>query len=527
MDLSGHLAVRDLRRELEATRGRIAGMVEGQGLGGGRMMLSGAYIPAARWLVVAEEPYADVFRPVWMALARNAAILAAGLLAAIIASYFLARHLAQPILELRHGAERIAQGDLATRIEARTGDEVEALASQFNNMAGQLQEHTAGLERKVAERTSELEAAMRARSLFLAAASHDLRQPLYAISLLSDALAAEPLPGRAAAVLGKQRQAIGVLGALFDNLLDLSRFESGAVRSSPRNVSLRDILQPLCTEYEVLANSKKLEWQAEVPDVRIHTDPELFRRLAANLLSNAVRFSERVSVNLLVETHAGHVVFTVVDTGVGIAAEDRDRVFEEFVQLANPARDRAQGVGLGLAIVKRISDLLDAKVSMESSVGHGTRISFQVPLASNPQAGTSQDHPRLQQSDSFAGLRVWAVEDDPLVHDGLAAQFAAWGIQHEFATDRDGIERLREKDGAWPDAVVLDDMLGMGEQGLEIASWLSECLPRDRIVLVTGNVDPDRTLRLEQSGFAVLLKPLASQDLAQWLMGALATAESP
>lgn len=521
MDLSGNAAVQELRREMESTRDDIAGMVEGTGLAGAHMMMSGAYIPSARWLVVSEEPYAEVFRPVWKALARDAAILAAGLIAAVIASYFLARRLAQPILEVRQGAERIAKGDLATRIEVHTGDEIEALAAQFNTMAGQLQEYTAGLERKVAERTSELEAAMRARSLFLAAASHDLRQPLYAISLLADAVAAEPLPPQAAVMLGRQRQAIAVLRTLFDNLLDLSRFESGAVRSSPRDVSLRDILQPIGAEYEMLAHSRNLEWHAEVPDVRVHTDPELLRRLAANLLSNAVRYTQKGSVSLRAQARHGYVVITVADTGVGIAPEDRERVFEEFVQLANPARDRAQGVGLGLAIVKRISELLGARMTMESTVGEGTRITFQVPLAIDAQEGASAHEAHLLEPASFSGRSVWAVEDDPLVRDGLAAQFAAWGIRHAFALDRESLERLREEEGDWPDAILLDDMLGAGEQGLEIAVWLSERVPADRIVLVTGNVNAERTLRLEQSRFVVLRKPLASSDLAQCLRHAM------
>ena len=521
MDLSGNAAVQDLRRELVSTSGETAGMVEGTGLAGGHMMISGAYIPSARWLVVAEEPYAEVFRPVWKALARDAVILAAGLLAAAIASYFLARRLARPILQVRHGAERIANGNLATRIEVRTGDEIEALAAQFNSMAGQLQEYTAGLERKVAERTSELEAAMRARSLFLAAASHDLRQPLYAISLLSDALAAEPLPAQAAVMLGRQRQAIAVLRTLFDNLLDLSRFESGAIRSSPRDVALRDILQPICAEYEMLARSRHLEWHAELPDVRVHTDPELLRRLATNLLSNAVRYTPKGSVSLRAQVQEGRVVFTVADTGVGIAPEDRERIFEEFVQLANPARDRAQGVGLGLAIVKRIVELLEAGMTMESTVGEGTRISFHVPLAIEAQKCAASHEAQLLEPASFEGRRVWAVEDDPLVRDGLAAQFAAWGIAYAFALDRTGLERLREREGDWPDAILLDDMLGAGEQGLEIAVWLSERVAADRIVLVTGNVNAERTLRLEQSRFVVLRKPLASSDLAQCLRHAM------
>jgi CheY-like chemotaxis protein/anti-sigma regulatory factor (Ser/Thr protein kinase) len=284
---------------------------------------------------------------------------------------------------------------------------------------------------------------------------------------------------------------------------------------------LRDLLQPLCTEYEVLAHSKKLEWRAEIADARVHADPELFRRLAANLLSNAVRYTRDGRVVLRAEVRAGQVIVSIVDTGIGIAAEDRDKVFEEFVQLANPARDRAHGVGLGLAIVKRISDLIDAEVSLESTPGQGTRVSFHVPLASIVDGEPTWLGPRSDEADSLAGMRVWVVEDDPLVREGIAAQFAVWDIGYDFAQGREEILRLHEGDGGWPDAVILDDMLGTGERGLEIALWLARSIPAERIVLVTGNVDPERVLELERSGFVVLRKPVDSSDLAQSLLSAM------
>jgi signal transduction histidine kinase/ActR/RegA family two-component response regulator len=497
-------------------------------------LVSSTNLESAPWRLAISQSSKAVLAPaMWVVVTTLAVALVLVAVGTAIA-YGLASHLTDPIRKLGEGVAALARGELSRRAQVHSKDEIEDVAREFNRMADQLQEYTAGLERKVAEKTSDLQGAlhvaheaMRARSIFLAAASHDLRQPLYAISLLSEALAAESLPGTAATVLNKQRQAIGVLRALFDNLLDLSRFESGAIRPSPRDMPLRDLLQPLCTEYEVLAHSKKLEWRAEVADARVHTDPELFRRLAANLLSNAVRYTQDGSVFLRAEVRAEHIVVTVADTGIGIAGEDRDKVFEEFVQLANPARDRAQGVGLGLAIVKRISDLIDAEVSLESAPGQGTRISFHVPLASVVDGEPSWLGPRSHETDSLAGTRVWVVEDDPLVREGIAAQFAVWDIGHDFAEGREDVLRLHEADGGWPDAVILDDMLGTGEQGLEIASWLARSIPAERIVLVTGNVDPDRVLELERSGFVVLRKPVDSSDLAQCLLSAMQAAAPP
>jgi signal transduction histidine kinase/CheY-like chemotaxis protein len=366
--------------------------------------------------------------------------------------------------------------------------------------------------------------AMRTRSMFLAAASHDLRQPLYAITLLGDALAAEPLPEHAATVVTRQRHAISVLRGQFDNMLDLSRFEAGEVRASLRDVWLRDVLGPLASDYEIVCRSKGIGWHAELPDACVHTDPELVRRLAGNLLSNAVRYTLSGGVRLEVAVASGSVTVTVVDTGVGIPAAEVERVFEEYVQLANPARDRDKGVGIGLSIVRRIGELLDAQVRLESAEGAGTRVSFRLPIAADgARVSTPAPLPGAVSAPDLRGSRVWIVEDDPLVRDALASQLSAWGVAHGFALDRQGLEALRAADGGrWPDAVMLDDMLGRDESGLELARWLAARMQRERIVLVTGNVDPQRTVELEQSGFVTLLKPLAAQDLAEFLADAVA-----
>src|SRR5205814_307016 len=131
------------------------------------------------------------------------------------------------------------------------------------------------------------------------------------------------------AVLAKQRYAIDLLRTLFDNLLDLSRFDAGEVRLSPRVMKLRDVLVPLATEYELLCHAKRIDFRVEIADVFVRTDAELLRRLLANLLSNAVRYTERGSVSLLARAGASHVLIEVRDSGIGIPRDDQDRVFEE------------------------------------------------------------------------------------------------------------------------------------------------------------------------------------------------------
>lgn len=534
LDLSGHEALHELRQRMTASGESVGGMIEAPGLDGAPAVLSSAEIPAARWMVVAEQSRADVFRPVWLAIATTGSILAGGLAVALVVAFYMARRLTRPILELKRGADEIGRGDLGTRISVESRDEIAVLAERFNHMAEQLQEHTVGLERKVGEKTAELQdalalahRAMRARALFLAAASHDLRQPLYAISILADTLMSEPLHASSAQVLEKQRQAIAVLRALFDNLLDLSRFDAGEIRPLLRIVALRELLAPSVLEHEVTSHARGLKFECEIDQAWVYTDPDLVRRVASNLLSNAVRYTPSGVVRLTAKADASRILVTVSDTGIGIEPADQSRVFEEFVQVSNPARDREKGVGLGLSIVQRIAQLLEMDLRLASQPGRGTTVTFAIPVAVGVDRTSSQEDLSYAATGAFKGLRIWIVEDDPLVRDALSLQFNSWDALPAFACSVAEILSLREADGRWPDAAIVDDMLGADESGLEIATMLAELMVSRRVVLVTGNVDPARTEVLESSGLVVLRKPLASSDLAQWLRDATSWAEEP
>jgi signal transduction histidine kinase/ActR/RegA family two-component response regulator len=473
------------------------------------------------WTIVVESPWREALGPVMENLYRALAFIALALVLAIAASRHLADRMARPVLTLKAGADAFGRGDLGHRIEVHTGDELEELATDFNRMAAQLQGYTSGLEHLVEERTASLHEAMRARALFLAAASHDLRQPLYAITILADTLALHPLPPEAADALAKQRAALTVLRGLFDNLLDLSRFESGEIRANPRRIALREALLPLALEYEVVCRAKGLAWRCELPDLVVATDPELLRRLAGNLLSNAVRYTERGEVRLAARREGDRAIVEVCDTGVGIPQEHQARVFDEFVQLDNPGRGRDRGVGLGLSIVRKVDALLDARLRLRSVPGEGTTLTFELPLAAGETARETE--PSESASGSLEGLRVWIVEDDPLVRDALAAQFAAWGADPAFAASRAEVEALHRGDGRWPGAAIVDAMLG-DERGLEIARWLATNMEARRILLVTGNLEAQAGEALRQSGFLFLHKPLSSMVIAQWLHDAAAAA---
>jgi CheY-like chemotaxis protein len=162
---------------------------------------------------------------------------------------------------------------------------------------------------------------------------------------------------------------------------------------------------------------------------------------------------------------------------------------------------------------------MGANLTLKSAPGQGTVISIEVPAAEQDATKKAETQP-AGPSIGLEGLRVWLVEDDPLVRNALEAQFTAWGVDFAFALNRAEVDELRDSDGAWPDAVILDDMLTHGERGLEIARWLAGQMPADRIVMVTGNVEPASVQALASSGFRNLRKPLSSAVLAQVLQEA-------
>ena len=389
-DLAAYEALRAMRGALKSGGQGVAGMVDAQGLEGGRVMLSAGYIPAAGWLVVVEQPRSEVLEPVYGALARNAVLIGAGLLAALFVSYLLARRLAHPILEVRSGAAKIARGDFTTRIRVRTGDEVEALAREFNRMADQLQDYTTGLERKVAEKTAQLELANRHKSEFLANMSHELRTPLNAIIGFSEVLK-ERMFGELNAKQGEYVSDIYGSGqhllSLINDILDLAKVEAGRMELDVREFDVRAALDNCRTLIGERAHRGGLRIGAEVePGVGAWKgDERKFKQVVLNLLSNAVKFTPRggeVELRARIEGPWLHV--SVTDTGVGIAPQDQEAIFTEFRQL-HGAEGKHEGSGLGLALSRRLVALHGGTLTVESVPGKGSTFTASFPLA--PRGG--------------------------------------------------------------------------------------------------------------------------------------------
>jgi signal transduction histidine kinase/ActR/RegA family two-component response regulator len=467
-----------------------------------------APIEPLEWVVFVEQSLTEAYAPVYKAMARNAVLLFVGLVLAVMASLALARRMVTPIQRLQEGATRIGAGALDQHIEVATHDELGFLADEFNNMAARLRESYAGLEQKVEERTRELAAANQSKSRFLAAASHDLRQPMHALGLFIAQLRARIHEPETLAFVGKVESAVTALQELLDALLDISRLDAGVV--SPTTGDFR--LQPLFTRLEAAfapqAERKGVRLRAAPTRLAVLSDPVLLERILLNLLANAVRYTEHGAILLGARRHGDRVRIEVWDTGAGIAPEHREAIFQEFFQVGNPERDRAKGLGLGLAIVARLARLLGNRIEMRSHPGKGSVFAVELPMGeARAEIEPMTQAPAL--SEVLPGARVLVVDDDALVREAMTSVLRQWGCQVATAANGDeAIARFDSEDGK-PDAVLCDYRLPNGETGVDVIARLRAAAGRPiPAALVTGDTAPERLREAKLAGHALLHKPV-------------------
>lgn len=355
------------------------------------------------------------------------------------------------------------------------------------------------------------QAADRSKSRFLAAASHDLRQPVHAMSLFVEALSAMAQRGDVAAaaagtIAGRLRMVIGNFGGVLNGLLDISRLDAGVVRTDVQAVLLARLFDDLKVEFEATAEEQGLAWQVVSSSAWVKTDPALLRRILGNLLSNAFRYTNRGRVLLGARRRRGNIEIVVIDTGPGIPGDQTDAVFDEFVQL--PGAEK-HGLGLGLSIVRRMADLLGHPLRLRSVVGKGSAFSLLLP----PAAAVA---PVLEQSKAEAGtaLAIAVIDDEADALDGLVQLLGTWG-HRVWARSSPG-QLIAALDGAAPDLLITDYRLGGGITAMEALTMLRGHLERDLpAIIVTGDTAPDRLREASESGHILLHKPVDPEALKE------------
>jgi signal transduction histidine kinase len=314
-------------------------------------------------------------------------LFVAGIVLALAAAYVLAQRLSQPILAVQEGAARLGSGDLQTRIDVRTGDEVEALANEFNLMASELQGLYMGLEQKVAEKTAELQAANRHKSEFLANMSHELRTPLNAIIGFSEVLKERMFGDLNPKQLEYVRDIYGSgqhLLSLINDILDLSKIEAGYMGLDVREFDVPAAVKNCCTLIRERVMRQRLHFECTVDPAiaKWPGDERKFKQVVLNLLSNAVKFtSSGGTVELRAKAEDDWLVVSVRDTGIGISESDRAAIFQEFHQVRSAGGARQEGTGLGLPLSRRLVELHHGTLTVESEPGRGSTFTARFPGA--------------------------------------------------------------------------------------------------------------------------------------------------
>ncbi len=441
-------------------------------------------------------------------------MLVAALGFSIFAGLVLARRMVVPIESLQQSADRIGGGNLSQRISIKTGDELEALGDRFNSMAEQLEQSYADLERKVQERTHQLELANLAKSRFLAAASHDLRQPMHALGLFVSQLRVRLDAAERDLVIGRIDTSLAAMNELFDALLDISKLDAGVLVPEVKVFQIARLLDRIENTFAAAARQKGLSLEVDPSGAWVRTDFILLERILLNLVANAVRYTTRGGV--VVRCHQGidEVRIDVSDSGIGIAEDEQRKIFGEFYRVAEGERSGSRGLGLGLAIVERLGRLLDHPIELSSRPGEGSCFSVRVPAVAVPGKPESPQLVPPEISDRLAGKLIVVIEDDELVRDATARLLQSWGCNTVIvASPSAGLAAIAGHNQL-PDLIISDYRLAGGKTGLEaideLRNLLGAAIPA---LLISGDTSPDRLREVRESGFHLLHKPVGPAAL--------------
>lgn len=381
-----------------------------------------------------------------------------------------------------------------------------AIALQFENveLISQLREQTARAE--AAQHAAE--DASRAKSVFLASASHDLRQPLHAMGLFLVSLGRTGLDERQRQLVAHIEASSGAAREMLNSLLDFSKLEAGVITPQARAFRLQPLLHKLENEFAPQADARGLVYRTRDTTAMLYGDPTLVELVLRNLIANAIRYSRQGGVLVACRMRRLHAVVEVWDTGIGIPAAQHRDIFREFHQLGNPERDQRKGLGLGLAIVDGLARTMRTRVTLGSRPGRGSVFRFNMPLA----WGTPEEAPRPPAPHSLDGLRVLVIDDDAAIRTAMSELLAAW--QCECRTAESEEEALALLPSFTPALILADYRLRGHRTGQEALDAIRQRLGRHvPAIIITGDTAADRLRTAHASGTALLHKPVVPQEL--------------
>ncbi len=367
--------------------------------------------------------------------------------------------------------------------------------------------------------TEQAEKANKDKSRFLAAASHDLRQPIHSLSLLASAISPEVTTERGKKILSQIENANQAMLNLLHSLLDMSKLEAGIVKPENRPVHLENIIASLYSEFKPIAEEQGLELRSRTCPFLIKTDPTLLTTIIRNLLQNAIRYTKDGEILIACRKRNNHVYLQVWDTGKGIDEEHLELIFAEYQQLHNPERDQNKGLGLGLSICQRLATLLDIKIDLKSKVGKGSVFSLQLPILEETilPSFTENNHPqKVSKDDSnpFENKTLLIIDDNQSVLDAMTSLLENWGCNVLTADSVDTTADIANSTTNQIDAIIADYRLRENTTGVDaINAFCKKVDYKPPSLLITGDTAPEQMHDIESHGLPILHKPIKEPHL--------------
>ncbi|MDN5753447.1 MAG: ATP-binding protein, partial [Nitrosospira sp.] len=358
------------------------------------------------------------------------------------------------------------------------------------------------LSKELQAALKEAESANRAKTRFLASASHDLRQPIHTLSLFSAALSTREMDTECREIVDGMDTALNTLAVQLDTLLDISRLDAGVIVPELASCDLRPMLERLQQEYAPVCEDKGLDLKLQACEAACtRTDPALLDRILRNLLSNAVRYTVSGTIRISLRSASEMHMLAISDTGKGIPQAEQERIFEEFYQLDNPERDRTKGLGLGLPIVRRLSRMLSIGLDMTSTPGKGTTFELRLPAVENAPLGGKEAY-AATDAPVVAGKNVLVIDDEIGIRRGMKTFLQDLGYSVSLADSTEQAVKLASREP--PEIVLADLRLRGSDNGIQSIQSIRALQPGARAVLISGDTAPERLREAHDAGIELL-----------------------
>jgi signal transduction histidine kinase/CheY-like chemotaxis protein len=379
---------------------------------------------------------------------------------------------------------------------------------------------------KLRIQTNQAQTANQDKSRFLAAASHDLRQPVHSLSLLSSAISPEIHTDRGKKILSQIGNANDTMLSLLNSLLDMSKLDAGIVKADIQPFNLQTIINSLVDEFMPIANQNGLQLRSRTCPFMVESDPVLLQNIMRNLLQNAIRYTKSGKVLIACRKRKDTINIQVWDTGKGIAKADQEIIFAEYQQLHNPERDQNKGLGLGLSICRRLAKLLNIQIKLRSVVSKGSVFCLEIPLlpksisfASQPLAPTTSSNTALLNP--LEGAIILVIDDNESVLEAMSSLLKNWGCQIITADSVETSIKVAKTHKSRIDAIIADYRLRNNTTGIEAIDAFSQTAKVEiPSIIITGDTAPERMQEITSHGLPVLHKPVKEAHLKS-VMGRL------